>query len=164
MIKPNLPLPHPATLFVTWFGSGLVPKGSGTAGSVAALPFIWLLREFIGADAVLIFSAATFFIGWLATWKYMQGGNSDDPKEIVIDEVSGQALLLYFLPHTILAYAAGFILFRLFDIFKPWPISLADRHIKSAFGVMIDDTLAAIYPVVILSALSLLAPLNEYLR
>lgn len=152
------------TIMATWFGSGFAPKASGTAGSIAALPFVWALREFSGADAVLAFAIATFFIGWLATWKYMQTGTSSDPKEVVIDEVSGIALMLYFMPHTLLGYVAGFLLFRIFDILKPWPISIADRKLKSAFGVMIDDIMAGIYPVLILSALALFLPVWEYLR
>ena len=88
------------------------------------------------------------FIGWWASNQYLKAtGRDDDPREIVVDEVAGQWLLLAVLFPTWHSYLVGFILFRLFDIAKPWPVSVADRKIKGGIGVMFDDMLAALYPI-----------------
>ncbi len=150
---PALRFFHPATLIATWFGAGLVPKAAGTVGSLATLPFAWVIDRYAGMGGLLLFALISFIIGWWATHIYMQHGKVHDPNEVVIDEVAGQALLLAFLPHTLAAYVIGFFLFRLFDIVKPWPVCIADRQMESAFGVMLDDILAALYPVLILYGL-----------
>lgn len=151
----------------TWFGSGLCPKASGTAGTVAALPFAWLIQSYTGNSGLFIASVMIFFVGWWASNQYMKYyPEKHDPKQIVVDEVVGIWLLIsmfYLLPmlkvemfelfefhFTLAIYAIAFILFRFFDILKPWPISVADRKIKGGFGVMFDDILAAIYPIIIL--------------
>ena len=85
-------------------------------------------------------------------------GRNDDPSEIVVDEVAGQWLLLAFLFPTWQAYAVGFFFFRLFDVIKPWPVCVADRKIKGGLGVMFDDMLAGIYPVILFLLLQLVAP------
>lgn len=132
----------------TWFGSGLAPKASGTAGSLAALPFAWVIQQYYGNFGLFIASIIIFFIGWWASNQYMKYyPDKHDPKQIVVDEVAGMWLLLSIHPITWLGYVAAFILFRFFDVLKPWPISVADRKIKGGFGVMFDDILAAIYPM-----------------
>lgn len=144
---------HPAKLLGTWFGAGLFPKGPGTMGSLAALPFAIVIQYYLGNRALLIASVIAFFVGWLASNVYLRYTDAKDPKEIVIDEVSGQWLLLSLMYPTLTSYIVGFVLFRLFDIIKPWPISLSDRRVTGGFGVMIDDTLAALYPPAILCVL-----------
>ena len=78
---------------------------------------------------------------------------TEDPGAIVIDEVAGQWLVLVAAPLDPLAYALAFLLFRIFDIWKPWPVRWADRHVKGGLGIMLDDILAAIYAVALLSGL-----------
>ena len=159
LTRPVLPLHHPATLLATWGGSGLLKRAPGTWGSLAALPFAWAIETWLGHMALLTGTVIIFFIGWWATAVYMQSGTAgDDPKEVVIDEVAGQWLLLSILPLTVKGYLAGFLLVRFFDIVKPWPVSFADKHIKGAFGVMLDDILAACYPVVLLVVID---PMNS---
>ncbi len=132
----------------TWFGSGLSPKASGTAGSFAALPFAYAIQFYYGNYGLFLASIIIFFIGWSASNKYMEYyPDEHDPKQIVIDEVAGMWLLLSMHPISWEGYAAAFILFRFFDAVKPWPISVADRKIKGGFGVMFDDILAALYPM-----------------
>ena len=80
----------------------------------------------------------------------------EDPKQVVIDEIAGQWLVLLIVPPGALEYALGFVLFRIFDIFKPWPVSWADRTIKGGFGVMLDDILAALYAMIVLHSITLL--------
>lgn len=147
---------HPTKFIGTWFGVGLIPKAPGTFGSIAALPFAWVIESCCGHTALFIASIAAFLVGWIACHFYLPHTDAKDPKEIVIDEVSGQWLLLSFMPQTVISYAVGLLLFRFFDIVKPWPVRIADRKIHGGFGVMFDDTLAAVYPVVICWGLNLL--------
>lgn len=141
---------HPAKLIALWFGAGAMRHAPGTAGSLAALPFAYVIQKAGGNFALLIASLLMFFIGWWASHVYMKhvyGGDMQrDPKEIVVDEVVGQWLLLSILLPSAMSYLIGFALFRFFDVLKPWPISTFDRRIKGSFGVMIDDVLAAFYP------------------
>ena len=152
----------------TWFGSGLAPKASGTAGSLAALPFAWIVQYYCGNGGLLIATVFIFLIGWWASNEYMKYyPEKHDPKQIVVDEVAGMWLLLWLAVApdgrvgldygTFVFYLICFSMFRLFDALKPWPISIADRKIKGGFGVMFDDILAAVYPIIIIVAIYLLA-------
>lgn len=157
---------HPAKFIGTWFGTGLAPKAPGTFGSIAALPFAWGIQQYYGSHALFAASIIAFFAGWVACHFYMPYTNAKDPREMVIDEVSGQWLLLSFMPLGVTSYIVGLALFRFFDIVKPWPVSVADRKIGGGFGVMFDDTLAALYPVAIFMIIDLFgfgAPLLEFL-
>jgi phosphatidylglycerophosphatase A len=154
-------------LIATFFGSGMSPKAPGTMGSLAALPCAALIHFTLGMEALCVATVIVFFGGWWITGLYMvMSGKSVDPQEVVIDEVAGQWLTLCLMPLLYMnppmemipwLYAAAFVSFRLFDIWKPWPISVADRKIKSAFGVMFDDILAAIFAVLLIGALGHLA-------
>lgn len=86
-----------------------------------------------------------FIIGIWASKDFMDRTGAHDPGAIVIDEVAGQWIVLLAAPLDPMAYGIGFVLFRLFDVFKPWPISWADRSIGGAWGVMIDDVLAGLF-------------------
>ena len=86
---------------------------------------------------------------WFSHWA-LQKLEEKDPQIIVVDEVVGQGLVLAIAPITPIAYLLAFILFRLFDIYKPWPIYLIDRKMKGAVGIMLDDVIAALYAVVAL--------------
>jgi phosphatidylglycerophosphatase A len=145
----NMSFFHPAKLLGTWFGSGLSPKMSGTCGSIAALPFAYVIQTVWGNSALLLASIIAFFAGWWASHVYLRYTDASDPKEIVIDEVAGQWFLLSFLYATWTSYIIGLALFRFFDIVKPWPVSWSDRVVKGGLGVMLDDILAAAYPLVI---------------
>jgi phosphatidylglycerophosphatase A len=143
----TLPFFHPAKFIGTWFGVGLSPKAPGTMGSIAALPFAYTIQLYGGNMALFIAAVIAFIVGMVACEKYLPYTDALDPREMVIDEVHGQWLLLSLMPATLVSYGIGLALFRLFDILKPWPISLADRKIHGGFGVMFDDTLAAVYPI-----------------
>lgn len=152
------PRPNPTPgwgpiLLATWFGAGLLPRMPGTWGSLAALPFAWVIHLYGGPDALMAAAAAVFLIGIWASEIYARASASADPGEVVIDEVAGQWLTLALAaPLDPLYYALGFVLFRLADIFKPWPVSWADRRLKGGMGIMIDDILAAIYAAAALVA------------
>ncbi|MDG1287380.1 MAG: phosphatidylglycerophosphatase A [Rickettsiales bacterium] len=161
------PLWHPVYWLATWFHSGLAPKAPGTFGTLAALPFAWVIHQYWGHSGLLIASVLAFFIGWYVSAEYVKKTGREDPKEVVIDEVAG-VWLVYFLTTFILyAFAtpflwevflifATFILFRLFDIWKPFPINWIDEKIKGGLGIMLDDLLAAIYAMVCLIVIEVL--------
>lgn len=137
---------HPAFWIATWGGSGMLPKAPGTWGSLAALPCAFLILQ-AGADrALAVATLVVLAAGLWASKIYMEKSATHDPGQIVVDEVVGQWLVLMPLGAAIkpLEWALAFALFRLFDIWKPWPISVADRQVKGAWGVMLDDILAGV--------------------
>lgn len=145
-------------LFATWFGVGLMPFAPGTWGSLAALPFAWLIALWGGWPALAAATAIVFLGGWWASGRVTRRGGVADPGFVVIDEVAGQWLVLLPVVPAPLPYAAGFLLFRLLDIWKPWPAGWADRRVGGGFGVMLDDVLAAIYGFLAMLAYRLWAP------
>lgn len=147
-----------AALLATWFGSGRLPKAPGTWGSLAALPCAWLLDSTTGGGGLAIGTAAVFAIGLWAGKRYLANSLVADPPEVVIDEVVGQWLALLFAPRTLSIYLLAFVLFRLFDIWKPWPIRWADRTIPGALGVMLDDVLAGLAALAVLTAIRFVLP------
>lgn len=147
----SLPLRHPASLIATWFGCGLMPWAPGSWGSLGALPFAWVIGRFAGAPGLLLAAFLLFFLGWWAADAAICGSGVKDPGAIVVDEVVGQFLTLSVAPGDPLAYGAGFLLFRLFDIWKPFPASWADQRVKGGLGIMLDDVFAGIYAAALLA-------------
>ncbi len=156
MILKGPGLSNPAIFIATWFGAGLLPLAPGTWGSLAALPFAWIIQLYFGWPGLLVASIAVFAIGVWSADAYVRLSGREDPGAVVIDEVAGQWLVLLPISPDPVLYAVGFVLFRIFDIFKPWPAGWADRNIKGGFGVMIDDILVAPYGAAILYAFSLI--------
>jgi len=140
-----LPLWHPASLIATWFGSGLLPRAPGTWGTLAALPAAALIVTYGGRWALLAAAAAAFLAGIWASARYAKSLGIEDPGKIVIDEVAGMWLTLVPLALDPIAYAIAFVFFRIFDISKVWPANVLDRRVKGGLGIMLDDTVAAIY-------------------
>ena len=147
-------LRHPPTLIATWFGAGLLPKAPGTWGALAALPFAFAFKYWSNITLFIIVTIVVFIIGIWACERYIQHLQQDDPSSAVIDEVAAQWMVLWFLPLNLWDYLLAFLLFRGFDIMKPWPVSWLDRHVKGGFGTMIDDIVAAIYALLVLVGLS----------
>jgi phosphatidylglycerophosphatase A len=146
----GLPFQHPAILLGTWFGAGLLPGMPGTWGSLAALPFAWVIAASFGSTGLVIAAALVFAAGCWAAGVICRSAAAQDPGAIVIDEVAAQLLVLAVTPPDLLAYAAGFVLFRIADIVKPWPVDWVDRAVHGGIGVMLDDVLAAVYAVLAL--------------
>ena len=141
-------LAHPAHLIALGFGSGLAPRAPGTVGTVLGLPLFWAITA-IAPDLPnqLILIAATFLLG---VWACARSGRAlgvADHGGMVWDEIVAFALVLLFTPAGWAWQLAAFVLFRLFDIVKPWPIRFFDRRLKNGFGVMFDDLLAAGYAI-----------------
>jgi len=157
-----------ARFLATLFYIGLIPRAPGTFGSLAAIPLAYLLHRFTGFPVFALATLLVFVIGWQATNMATQGQDEHDPGEIVIDEVVGQWIALWPLslglwmrgidpaifPYP--GWIGGFVLFRLFDIWKPWPVSWADRK-ESALGVMLDDVLAGLMAAICVTILAAIA-------
>jgi phosphatidylglycerophosphatase A len=148
-------LREPMTAVVTFGGVGLLPVAPGSWGSLAALPFGWLLATIGGWVALLIGAVAASVIGWIAAERYVKATGREDPPEIVIDEVAAQWLALCVVPITPIGYAAAYFVFRLFDTLKPWPASWADKEVEGGAGVMLDDLFAGGYSVLFLLSVHL---------
>ena len=130
-------------LLSTWFGTGLIPPVPGTMGTLGAIPLVFL---FSYAGNLLQSLLIILFVGisiWAAERRSQQL-NQEDPSQVVIDEVSGFLVTFLFLPLTWKNLIMGFVLFRLFDIFKPFPIRKLER-LKGGLGIVMDDLLAGVY-------------------
>lgn len=143
----SLRLHHPAALLATWFGAGLLRPAPGTWGTLAAFPFAWGLHLAGGPLLLLVAAAIIFAAGIPAATAYCRAAERDDASEVVVDEVAAIWVVLAVLPLTPVAWISAFILFRFFDILKPWPIRVIERRFKGGFGVMIDDMFAAILAI-----------------
>ncbi len=151
-------------LIATFGGVGHLRPAPGTWGSLAALPVGWALHALGGPMLLALGVVLAFAAGWWATAVETRGQDDHDPSEIVIDEVAGQWLA--FLPVSVGATHAGaaltalwpgwiaaFVLFRLFDIWKPGPVGWADRQ-GGPLGVMLDDVIAGVFAALGVMALA----------
>lgn len=154
----KLSLKNPIHFLALGFGSGLAPKAPGTFGTLAALPLYFLMMNL----SLPVFVAITLIITIVGFWicdiaaKDMQ---VHDHGAIVWDEVAGMLITMIAAPVGLLPLVVGFVLFRFFDIIKPWPIKLLDRHVKGGFGIMIDDVLAGVFAAICLQAIHYFWPL-----
>jgi phosphatidylglycerophosphatase A len=140
-------------LISTWFGVGLSPLAPGTCASLAALPLAWAIRAISGAPGLAASLVVIFSAGIWAADAAAKASEAQDPATIVVDEVAGQWLVLLAAPVDPVAWLFAFVLFRLFDTWKPWPVRWADRHLKGGLGIMLDDILAAGYALLVLTVL-----------
>jgi len=129
-------------LISTWFYIGKSRYAPGTVGSIATLPLVYLLHSYFGIWSVIIFAIIIAILGTIAANSFSKEIGISDPGMIVVDEVAGQTLALVFAGINLYLYLIGFILFRIFDILKPWPVGWADKKIKGGLGIMLDDILA----------------------
>ncbi len=148
-LSPSL-LADPVHLLALGFGTGLSPKAPGTAGSLLAVPMLWLLSLAPMPWRVLVVAAAIGLGIWLCGASARKLGEHDHPG-IVFDEIAAMLALSLALPPGLPALACAFGLFRLFDILKPWPIRDLDHRLHGGLGIMLDDLMAAIYTSVCLS-------------
>lgn len=141
---------HPAHFIAFGGGAGLAKRAPGTWGTLVALPIYWLAHVVGGWGAVVLAGAIIFFVGIWAAGVAGRALGVSDHGGIVVDEIAAFLLVLAVVPFTWQWVSVAFLLFRVFDIAKPWPIGVADRRIKGGFGVMFDDLLAAGYAIVCL--------------
>ncbi len=143
---PNLKflLAHPAHFFALGFGSGLAKKAPGTFGTLIGFPLFWLISNYaLSTQLSVIF--VLFVFGIYFCDKTGKALGVADHGAIVWDEIVAMMLVLTITPPHWLAWLLAFLLFRLFDIWKPFPIRYFDAKLKNGFGVMFDDLLAAMY-------------------
>lgn len=146
--SPNLKflLAHPAHFIALGFGSGLAKKAPGTFGTLVGLPLFWQIsQQPISTQLVII--ALFFFVGIYFCSVAGKNLGVSDHGAIVWDEIVAMMLVLAFTPPNWMWRLFAFLLFRLFDIWKPFPIRQLDAKLKNGFGVMFDDLLAAIYAI-----------------
>ncbi|MEE9397182.1 MAG: phosphatidylglycerophosphatase A [Methylococcales bacterium] len=145
-------LKNPVLFLAFGFGSGLAPKAPGTFGTLAAIP-IYLLVSLGNPVVYGIVLVATLVGGVFICDKASEMLGVHDHGGIVWDEIAGFLITMMAVPFSWQAIAIGFVLFRLFDIWKPWPISVIDKHVAGGFGIMLDDVIAGVFALACISAL-----------
>jgi phosphatidylglycerophosphatase A len=141
-----------ATLLSTIFGVGYAPIAPGTVASIVALPCAWLIASRFGSSALLTASALAYLVGVWSTGIHAARVNRPDPSECVIDEVAGQWLACAFAPASIPAFGTAFVIFRILDISKVWPVSAGEK-LPGGWGIMTDDLIAGTLTLVVIAAL-----------
>ena len=149
-------------LFVTLFGIGRISKIPGSIASLVTIIFLFFIFQILdlAPDLVLICLIVIFFVSLYSINQFIKNKENKDPKEIVIDEFIGQSIpiCLYEIAHegsketneVLTFYFIMFILFRIFDITKPYPVSYYDKNFKNSFGVIMDDVCAGLYVVAVM--------------
>ena len=133
----------------TLFGIGRTPLAPGTAASAVALPFAWLIATVSGPVPLLVLAIAVGLLAVPISGAYAKKIGREDPSDCVIDELAGQWLACAFAPLAWQGYALAFVLFRLFDMTKLWPVSAAEK-LHGGFGIVADDMVAGAMAGVIL--------------
>ncbi len=150
-IPPTLLL-NPVHLLSLGLGSGLAPRAPGTFGTLVAVPLYLLLSGLSPLHYFLVCLGAVLVGIWLCGATARALGVHDHPG-IVWDEIAGYLLTMLAVPPGWIWVLLGFVLFRLFDIWKPWPIRRLDRSVPGGFGIMLDDVVAAVYASVVMQGI-----------
>jgi phosphatidylglycerophosphatase A len=152
---------NPVHFLAFGFGSGAMPWAPGTFGTLVAVPLYWMLAA-LPLWLYLVCTVLLFVIGvWLCGVTSRDLGVHDH-SGIVWDEIVGFLVTMIAVPKSAVWIIAGFILFRLFDIWKPWPIRWVDRQVGGGFGIMLDDLLAGCYSLLVLQLLILFMGKNAF--
>ena len=139
-------------IIATGFYSGYLPKAPGTWGSLVGLLLFFLLHT-LSLEIYLAIVAGIFLVGTFAAGEAEKIMDHQDPCLVVIDEIVGMLVTMIAIPATPLAMALGFALFRIFDIWKPFPVGFVDQRLHGGLGIMLDDIVAGIYSLIILQLL-----------
>ena len=140
---------NPAHFFALGFGSGLTPKLPGTAGTLVGV-LLFILMPVTSWMTYLVIVVCGFLFGIFCCEYTAKSLNVHDHPSIVWDEIVGYLVTMFMVPKDWLWILIGFILFRVFDILKPWPISVIDSHVNGGFGIMFDDVVAAFFSLAII--------------
>ncbi len=153
-LRQRISMANPVHFLALGFGSGLAPKAPGTFGSLAALPLV-LLQSYLSLPLMLAIIVLATLVGFYLCGKTAEDMQVHDHSSIVWDEVVGMLITFIAIPLSVTSLLAGFALFRLFDIVKPWPIRYLDKHVHGGVGIMVDDILAGIFALVCMHILIL---------
>lgn len=138
-------LRNPVHFIALGFGSGLAPKAPGTFGTLAAVPLVVAMMLWLTPAAYLVTTLIASLLGIYLCGKCADDVGVHDHPAIVWDEVAGLMVTFFLMPLTVKSVIIGFLLFRLFDIVKPWPIRLLDKHVHGGVGIMVDDIVAGVF-------------------
>lgn len=140
----------PANFLALGAGTGLAPYAPGTVATAACMPLLWLMPAdpWLYAGVVVVL----FAIGVLVCDVCSRWLGVHDHSAIVWDEWVGYFITMFMVPPGVVAALLGFLLFRLFDIWKPWPIRQLDRRVHGGLGIMIDDVIAGVFALIVLQA------------
>ena len=141
---------HPAHFIALGFGTGLAPRAPGTAGTLAALAIYWALALVLPPLAIAFLAVPLFFLGVWACGVAGRNLGTEDHGALVCDEIVAFLPLAALASASLWLQAVAFLLFRLFDIWKPFPIRHFEARVKGGLGVMLDDLLAACYTYLVL--------------
>ena len=139
-------------IIATGFYSGYLPKAPGTWGSLVGLVLFFLLHT-LSLETYLAVVASIFLVGTFAAGEAEKIIDHQDPGLVVIDEIVGILITMIAIPATPLFMVLGFVLFRIFDILKPFPVNFFDQRFHGGLGIMLDDVMAGIYSLIILQIL-----------
>lgn len=143
---------HPVHFLAIGLGSGAAPKAPGTFGTLAAIP-LYVVLAHASLPVYLLAIVIAFGVGVYLCGKTAADWGEHDHGAIVWDEFVGFWITMIAVPLTWYWVLAGFLLFRLFDIWKPWPIKVLDQRVHGGLGIMIDDVLAGVYALLVLQGL-----------
>ena len=152
-VTPAFAFAHPAHVVAFGFGAGLVPAAPGTVGTLVAWPLGWALGALLSPAALVAAAALLFALGVWACGVTGRRLGVADHGAMVWDEIVAFLLVLAVIPRVLDWQAAAFVLFRAFDIAKPWPIRELEKRFGGGFGVMFDDLIAAGYTLLVLATL-----------
>jgi phosphatidylglycerophosphatase A len=144
-------LKDPIVAIALGFGSGLAPKAPGTAGTLLAVPLCMALQNL----SLMMYGIVTVIVTvvgvYICSYSIEKLGEHDHPA-IVIDEIAGYLITMFAVPVGWEWLLVGFVLFRIFDVFKPWPISWLDKNVKGGLGIMLDDVIAGLASLILIHA------------
>ncbi len=154
-LRQRVSLKNPVHFLALGFGSGLIPVMPGTFGSLAAMPLL-IPFLFMPGYALLVVAVIASIVGIYLCGKTAEDMQVHDHGSIVWDEVAGILLTFMWVPLTLWTLVAGFLLFRFFDIVKPWPIGPVDKYVSGGLGIMLDDIIAGLMACASLHAILLM--------
>lgn len=144
-LRQRVSLKNPLHFLALGFGSGLAAKMPGTFGTLAAIPLVYVCSVYLPFSVYLLLTLLFSIAGIWICGKTADDMQVHDDSSIVWDEVVGMMITMLAVPLTWQSLLLGFVLFRFFDIVKPWPISYLDKHVHGGFGIMADDILAGVF-------------------
>ena len=144
-LRQRVSMLNPIHFLALGFGSGLIPKAPGTFGSLAAIPIVILCSVYFNFTIYVLVALFASVAGIYVCGKTAKDMQVHDDSSIVWDEIAGMLITMIAVPMTWQTLLTGFLLFRFFDIAKPWPISFLDKNVHGGIGIMMDDVLAGLF-------------------